>query len=182
MRFSSAGVIRSKPPEKFGRTVKTRHRVLVADDDTPFARRLSDYLWDHGFECRVTNTISEAKEIVEYWHPDSVFVDLMLPETNALSLCKFIQSKPLKKVPKIIVMSKQTLAQGIETMRRAGAAHYLVKPFSLEDAIRVVHTGQVPVVVAEKPIIGGATIKELHLLNLFLKQAMAGEKDFHTNL
>ncbi len=153
-----------------------RHRVLIADDDTPFARRLSDYLWDHGYEARVTSRISEAKDIVEYWSPDTVFIDLFLPETNALALFKFINSKTLKKRPRVVVMSRQSMPQGIEQMRRAGAAEYLVKPFSLEDAFVAV-----AVAPAEKPAAKAAaaelapsTLRELQLINLFLKQATQG--------
>ena len=29
-----------------------KHRILVADDENHFARRLSDYFWDQGFEVR----------------------------------------------------------------------------------------------------------------------------------
>jgi len=162
--------------------VNRRARVLIADDDTPFARRLSEYLWDHGYECKTASTISESKDIVEIWQPDSIFVDLMLPETNALSLCKFVTKQKLEKTPKIIVMSRQTLVQGIETMRRAGASHYLVKPFSLEDAVKAVETSPLARVASPNATPGGASVRELHLLNLFLKQAMSGGIDLNSNL
>jgi DNA-binding response OmpR family regulator len=176
-----------------------RHRVLIADDDTPMARRLCDYLWDHGFEARVTSRISEAKEIVEFWSPDTVFIDLLLPETNALSLFRFIQTRNLKKRPRIVVMSRQSMASGIEQMRKAGAAHYLIKPFSLEDAFRAVLPAETPAVAEVREAEEGegakviplaprapkappaaasspVTLNELHLLNLFLKQALISEE------
>lgn len=170
--------------------LKTRHRILVADDDTPFARRLCDYLRDHGFEVRVSARISECKEIVEFWNPDTVFIDLLLPETNALSLFRFIQTRNLRTKPRLVVMSRQSTLEGIEQMRKAGAAHYLVKPFSLEDAFRAVNMGgdeimppvSVPPVVALQTPVKSEAMKELHLLNLFLKQAMTpvdGEPNLH---
>lgn len=168
LRFSSAGLRSLKSPFEGTRAEATRQRILIADDDTTFARRFGEFLWNYGFECKTTATISEAKYIVEFWQPDSVFIDLMLPETNALSLCKFINSKALKKRPKIIVMSKQTLPQGIETMRRAGAAHYLVKPFPFDEALGVVSDQ----VAKPSEALSEGAIKELHLLNLFLKQAL----------
>ncbi|NJM09810.1 MAG: response regulator [Bdellovibrionaceae bacterium] len=162
--------------------LKTKHRILIADDDLRFARSLADYLWEHGFDVRVTKTISEAKELVEFWQPDSVFVDLLLPETNALSLFKFIRTHNLKKTPKLIVMSKQAIPQGIEQMRRAGASHYLVKPFAMEEAFRVVQPEIQPQERREnlpelKLTQSPSTIKELHLINLFLKQATLGSGD-----
>ncbi len=177
MRFSSQGLKPASTARRGIRPAEGRRRVLIADSDTQLARRLADYFWGQGIECRLAISISEAKEVIEYWQPDAVFVDLMLPETNALSLCRFVQSKPLKKVPQIIVMSKHTQPQGIETMRRAGASHYLVKPFSLEDAFLMIKpkvsgpTEGVPASPAD------ASIMELHLLNLFIQQATQGQSE-----
>lgn len=164
------------------RLLRRRHRVVVADDDTPFARRLADYLFDHGFETRVVASVAEAKELIEYWHPDSIFLDMLLPATNALSIFKFINTHDLKKIPKVIVMSKQSLAPGVEQMRRAGAAHYLVKPFSLEEAFRAIDVEEVETDALPKLGLGPGTIKELHLLNLFLKQATMDEHNGLYNL
>lgn len=156
-----------------------RHRVLIADDDSPFARKLSEYLREHGFDARISHTITETKELIEFWKPDTVFVDLLLPETNALSLFRFLNTKPLPAIPKIVVMSKQALPQGVEQIRRAGASHYLVKPFPLEEAFHALALiSERPIMAAKKTPenvlqMGPGTIKELHLLNLFLKQATA---------
>lgn len=181
MRFSSQGLKPASTAKKSARVAETRRRVLIADTDTQLARRLSDYFWSQGIECRLAISISEAKETIEYWQPDAVFVDLMLPETNALSLCRFVQTKTLKKVPQIIVMSKHTQPQGIETMRRAGASHYLVKPFSLEDAYMMIRPKVAPESSAAgfSPTLGGpeSSVMELHLLNLFIQQATQGESE-----
>jgi DNA-binding response OmpR family regulator len=150
----------------------TKHRILIADGDTPFARQLSHYLSTHGFEAKCATSVSQTKELIEFWQPDTVFIDLLLPETNALSVFKFLNSKQLKTVPKVIVMSKQALPQGVEQMRKAGASHYLVKPFSLEEAFRAVAVTNVDEEAGSGGLeLGPGTIKELHLLNLFLKQA-----------
>lgn len=114
----------------------TRHRVLVADYDTPFARQLADYLWSLGYECRIAGTISEAMGLLENWKPDSIFIDLMLPETNALTLCRSVRSSQSVGQPKIVVMSRQFQRQGIETSRRAGADHCLLKPTELDEVFR----------------------------------------------
>lgn len=153
-----------------------RRRILVADDDTPFARRLCQYLIQQGFDCRVTATVSEAMRVVEAWAPDTVFVDLMLPETNALTLCKFLRGPEKRTKPVIIVISRHALPQGIETMRRAGASHFLEKPFALEEALRLIQPEDEPATPRD------ATLKELHLLNLFLKQALSGEQDVNAIL
>lgn len=176
--FASPGVNTSKAKTKSS-VDEHRHKVLVADDDPTFTRRLCEFLREHGFEVRHVTSVSDAKNAVEFWHPDSVFIDLMLPETNALSLFKFMQTRTLSKIPRVIVMSKQTLPQGIETMRRAGATDYLVKPFPFDEVFRVIDVGQIVEPARssdERPGLAhfGGDLKELHLVGLLLKQAQQG--------
>ncbi|MGE4133059.1 MAG: response regulator [Bdellovibrionales bacterium] len=166
---SSASGLKGRDLEQL--KIRLRHKVLIADDDVTFCRRLADDFKQHGFDCRQTTTISEAKEIVEFWRPDTVFVDLMLPESNALALLKFLSFRRFPNPPKIIVISKQTLPQGIETMRKAGASDYLVKPFGFQDAFRVLNLPSESVGTPSAP---DANWKDLRLINLFVKQALQG--------
>lgn len=155
--------------------------MLVADHELAFARRLAEYFFEHGFEARVTTTVAETKQLIEAWTPDTVFLESMLPDGNAIGIFKFLNSKNLSKVPKVIVMSSQSLPQGVEQMREAGASHYLVKPFSNDEAFRAVSAVVEQAADAERANLqlGPGTIKELHLLNLFLKQATTAEADEH---
>ncbi len=161
--------------------IKTKHRVLIADDDGHFARRFCDHLRQQGIEAKVVRTISEAKESVQFWRPSTVFVNLLLPETTALSLIKFINGRGMNMRPRIVVMSKQALPSAVEQMRAAGAHHYLLKPFALEEAITIVrekekeaaHTTVQKTLSEAAKHTGPTPERELHLLKLVLKQATA---------
>jgi CheY-like chemotaxis protein len=157
----------------------SRRRLLVADDDSTFARALAGFFTGKGFETRVTYSVGTTRDVVEFWHPEIIFSDLLLPHTNALGLLKFINSKQRIVKPRVIVMSKQALVEGIETVKRAGAVGYLVKPFTFEDALRMADPTrapkEVPQSVAAADAIDATTralLHELHLVNLFLRQAL----------
>jgi len=171
--------------------VDARRRLLIADDDTTLARAVSDYFTSNGWEVRITYTVATAKDVVDYWHPDAVLVDLMLPHNNALELLKHLNAKPMLQKPRMVVMSKQTLPKAIAAVKRAGASGYLLKPFTFEDAVRLLDPAS-PVV---KPVSAAnptsvlpsdaeakldpttkVMLKELHLVNLFLKQALDDRK------
>jgi CheY-like chemotaxis protein len=156
-----------------------RSRILVADDDRSQARTIADHMISAGQESRCVTAINEAKEAIEFWQPHVVFADLMLPPTNAHALLRFIQGKKFRVTPKVIVMSKQTSPDLIAQIRRAGAQHYLVKPFSPEEAIRMALGYSVqPSVVGGGPdaqTSGIQAMTELHLISLILKQAAQPE-------
>lgn len=117
---------------------RPRRRLLIADDDTTLARVLSDYLNSKGFEARICYSVSSAREIIEFWHPEFVLVDMMIPQTNALSLLKFINGRSVSIRPRTIVMAKQAMASGMESIVKAGAQAYLLKPFTFEQALKVI--------------------------------------------
>ncbi len=161
-----------------------RPRILIADDDSLFARRLSEDLWDHGYETRVVRTVSAAKEAVRFWHPNTIFVNLLLPETNAISLMRFVQTQPRESRARVVVMSKQALTEAVDQVRRAGADTYLLKPFSLEDALAVVtasestktaHVRPTPVSMSPPVTTPFSPVKELRLLELFLRQIVSSD-------
>lgn len=187
MKNQASNYIRIRSQNKTPFQTKTRLKLLVADSDTPFSRRLSDYLWENGFESRVAGTVEKAKDLIEVWQPDILFLDSLLPDTNANSMLKFINTRSLRKVPRVILMSRSSSSQSFEEMQREGASFHLTKPFSLEDAFRAVaqvydhwkSNKQTSVKTPHGLTQSPGTIKELHLVNLFLKQATKLEADEH---
>jgi DNA-binding response OmpR family regulator len=162
--------------------LKARHKILIADEDSTFARQLCDFLTAQGFETRFATNVEDSRELMEFWQPETVFVSLLLPVTNGLALLKFAQSGRLRKVPRMIVMSKPTQSEAADQVKRAGAAHFLVKPFIMEEAIRAISLSNASADAdskAERPNVelGPSTIRELHLLNLFLRQASTANNE-----
>jgi DNA-binding response OmpR family regulator len=158
------------------RRLKLKQRVLIADYDSHFARRLSDYLWDHGFEARVVHNVAECRNSVLAWQPHSLFLNLILPEGNAISLIRFINSQSVRVKPQVTVMSKQSMPVELAEVRKAGVKFTLLKPFPAEEALRIAELGVQQVNYEKKPLEGGS-MRELHLLNLILKQATVKGSD-----
>ncbi len=154
-------------------------RVLIADTDPFMARAFAQELTQQGFDCRISNDSVQVKEIIEFWRPHFVFIDLLLPPTYALSVLRFVNSKPLSLKPKVFVMSKQSLPKEIEAMKRAGAEHYIIKPIRMRRILPLL-TGT-PNEETSKPHVSRKQVQELQILQLFLKQATV-EMSLSTNL
>lgn len=114
----------SKPPE---RAHRNQTRILVVDDDPRTLRYVRDALSDSSFFPIVTADPMDVQRLVKEERPHLVLLDLMLPGTDGLELMQSIPD--LANIPVIFISAygrDHIVAQALE----AGAADYVVKPFS----------------------------------------------------
>jgi two-component system, OmpR family, response regulator ResD len=101
--------------------------VLVVDDEPIVRDVVVRYLKRDGYEIREAATGDEARQILEVETPELVVLDVMLPGTDGLELCRWIRSR--SELPVIMLT-----ARGEETDRivglELGADDYVTKPFS----------------------------------------------------
>jgi DNA-binding response OmpR family regulator len=105
--------------------------ILVAEDDPDIANLLAHYLRKAGFEADI---VGSGREVVPRLRkappPDLLLLDLMLPGTDGLEVCRAVRSdENTASIPIIMVTAK-----GEETDRivglELGADDYITKPFS----------------------------------------------------
>ena len=106
---------------------RDRTCILVVDDDPQTLRHVRDALADADYAPVVTGEHRELAQIIRAENPALVLLDLMLPGTDGIEL---MQSVPeLAQRPVIFISGygrDETVARALE----AGAADYIVKPFS----------------------------------------------------
>ena len=104
-----------------------RPRVLVVDDDPHTLRFVRDALTKAGYAVRVTAEPGELADLIRAERPRLVLLDLMLPGTGGIELMAEVPE--LSDLPVIFISGygrDETIARAFE----AGAADYIVKPFS----------------------------------------------------
>ena len=104
-----------------------RPRVLVVDDDPHTLRFVRDALTKAGYAVRVTAEPGELADLIRAERPQLVLLDLMLPGTGGIELMAEVPE--LSDLPVIFISGygrDETIARAFE----AGAADYIVKPFS----------------------------------------------------
>ncbi len=109
--------------------------ILVVDDEPIVRDVVVRYLRRDGYRTREAATGDEAREILEAEMPELVVLDVMLPGTDGLELCRWIRAR--SDLPVIMLT-----ARGSETDRivglELGADDYVTKPFSPRElAVRV---------------------------------------------
>ncbi|MBY6537177.1 response regulator [Rhodococcus sp. BP-349] len=107
-------------------------RVLVVDDDFMVARVHTGFVTKvDGFEvCGVAHTAQEALEKVESTRPDLVLLDVHLPGVTGLDLIG-----PFREIIPdldVLVITSEREAESVRKALRAGAVHYLIKPFKFQ--------------------------------------------------
>jgi DNA-binding response OmpR family regulator len=101
--------------------------ILVVDDEPIVRDVVVRYLRRDGHQTREAASGDEAREILEAEAPELVVLDVMLPGTDGLELCRWIRAR--SDLPVIMLT-----ARGDETDRivglELGADDYVTKPFS----------------------------------------------------
>ena len=101
--------------------------ILVVDDDPQTLRYVRGVLADAGYAPVVIAEPEDVLPAMEENHPGLVLLDLMLPGTDGMSVMREILS--VADIPVIFISAygrDQVVAEAFE----AGAADYIVKPFS----------------------------------------------------
>ncbi|MDE0343605.1 MAG: response regulator [Deltaproteobacteria bacterium] len=114
-------------PPPAARETGERQRILVVDDDPLTLRSVGDTLSGAGYAPLVTGEPQELAHMIRTEKPRLVLLDLILPGGDGIELMGTIPE--LSDLPVIFISAygrDETVAKALE----AGAADYIVKPFS----------------------------------------------------
>ena len=109
------------------------YNVLLIEDDKNILELLKIHLTDLFCEVTTTQNGKEAIEIAVKQNFDLIILDIMLPGSNGLEICRRIRVVN-RQIPIMIVSAKSEeidKVMGLET----GADDYLTKPFSIREFI-----------------------------------------------
>jgi two-component system OmpR family response regulator len=101
--------------------------VLVVDDDSQLRQLVGKFLRSNGFRVTSVGTAPEMQHTLASTPIDLVILDLMLPGTSGLELCRSLRST--SSVPVIMLTAKSEEADRIVGLE-VGADDYVTKPFS----------------------------------------------------
>ncbi len=107
-------------------------RILVVDDDPKTLRYVRDILSGAGYAPLVTGDHADLSHVIRTEKPSLVLLDLMLPGTDGIALMESVPE--LADLPVVFISGygrDETVARAL----KAGAADYVVKPFSPTELI-----------------------------------------------
>lgn len=110
-------------------------KVLLIEDDSDLFALLKYNLEKEGFVLVGSQTGKGAIDLCRRERPDLILLDIMLPDSDGLDICKGIRSHPeLQHIPVIFLTARASEADRIVGLE-LGANDYIVKPFFIRELI-----------------------------------------------
>jgi DNA-binding NtrC family response regulator len=112
-----------------------KKRILIVEDEDKLRRILELQLLDSGFDVVKAGAAEEALPLID--RADLILTDLKLPGMTGIEMLQLVRRQD-STVPVIVMTAFGTVENAVDAMK-AGAADFLLKPFSLDHLTTVVN-------------------------------------------
>jgi DNA-binding response OmpR family regulator len=110
-------------------------KIALIEDDADLFALLKYNLEKEGFTLVGTQTGKGAVDLCRREHPDLILLDIMLPDSDGLDICKGIRmNSELAHIPVIFLTARASETDRIVGLE-LGANDYIVKPFFIRELI-----------------------------------------------
>jgi len=105
-------------------------KLLIVEDEKDFAISLAHSLMRNGYTVDIAYNAAQAIELVTINEYDLMILDLNLPDTDGIEVCRFVR----KEIPAllILILTARGRLKDIVSGLDNGADDYLAKPFHLQ--------------------------------------------------
>ena len=111
----------------------SKSKILVVDDEVNIVELIKMNLESSGYEVIEAYTGMEAITKTDFFSPDLILLDLMLPDINGLQICKMLKkNEKTQDIPIIMVTAKSEEIDKVEGLN-LGADDYITKPFGVSE-------------------------------------------------
>ena len=113
-------------------------KILIVEDENLFARAVQKRMQKAGFECEHAETLLDARAISKQFEPDTVLLDMRLPDGNGMDLLPELVAAG---VTVIVMTAFGDLSDAVAAIK-LGANDYLKKPIDLEELLLIVQKNE----------------------------------------
>jgi DNA-binding NtrC family response regulator len=113
-----------------------KNQILVVDDETSILRAMDRFLTEQGFGVTLCDSYQSALKVLSEGYIDLALVDLKLGSEDGIDLIRQIQ-KASPKTSSIIMTGYGSIESAVQAVK-AGAFHYVTKPFEFADLLNLV--------------------------------------------
>ncbi|MEA2738560.1 MAG: two-component system, chemotaxis family, chemotaxis protein CheY [Acetobacteraceae bacterium] len=114
-------------------------RILTVDDSKTMRQMVSSTLRKAGFDVNEAEDGKKALTVLSAGRFDLIITDLNMPNMDGISLIKTVRANPQHRDVPILILTTESDGAKKADGKAAGATGWLVKPFSPEKLIELVH-------------------------------------------
>ncbi|HOP17344.1 MAG TPA: response regulator [Gammaproteobacteria bacterium] len=116
-------------------------KVLIVDDNAGLRKLIRLTLKTAGFQLLEAENGDDALRMTKSHLPDFVLLDVMMPGSmDGYQVCSAIKNDPSLRHVRVFILSARAQQADLDAGRQAGADHYLVKPFSPVELLKLVQS------------------------------------------
>lgn len=113
-------------------------RILIIDDDKDLLTVVQSFLLKEGFEVFPFLNWESAWQGIKNFEPQLILLDVFIPGTDGLDVCKKLKSSYFTRhIPVIVFSSYPNIAE--TAIYEFGADDFMAKPFEVNEIIRKIN-------------------------------------------
>jgi heavy metal response regulator len=127
-------------------------RILFVEDEQAIATFVFQGLTEAGYAVDLASDGAEALHWIAIAEYDVIILDVMLPDTDGMSLCDQIRTRGLH-TPVLMVTARDTIDDRVAGLD-SGADDYLIKPFAFAELL-----ARIRALLRREPVIKGTVLQ-----------------------
>ena len=117
-----------------------RKRILVVEDQEDLRGILRDLLTGSGYEVAEAANGRDGVAKAKSERPDLILMDIQLPVLDGYDATRQIKADPGLRATPIIAVSSFAMKSDEEKARASGCEHYITKPYSPLQLLRMIRS------------------------------------------
>lgn len=115
-----------------------KNKILLIDDELNIRTTITELLIFQNYDVKNASNGQEALDVLEYWIPDLIICDIMMPIMDGNMLHNIVkENQSLGPIPFIFLTAKK----GNNLMRKClldGVDYFLSKPFKIDELTKII--------------------------------------------
>jgi len=121
-------------------TPSDHNSILLVDDQAENLKPIVYYLERYNYKINISMTGEDALEILKFFTPDIILLDVLMPGIDGFETCRRIKAKPEWRDIPVLFMTAVTDTPNKIKGFEAGCQDYITKPIQYEELLARVRT------------------------------------------
>lgn len=117
------------------------NKILLVDDEPNVRETIKELLIFKYYDVKTAANGQEALDVLEYWIPDLILCDMVMPVMNGTELHENIKNNKSWNLIPFVFLSAKNEIDLIQQCLLDGADGFLTKPFKINELTLVVAAG-----------------------------------------